>query len=178
MGTCKELLVGCGARRQKILTPTGVGLAWRGLVTLDINESHHPDVTWDLANLPLPFEDECFDEIHAYEVLEHVGQQGDYKFFFAQFADFWRLLKPDGWLFGTVPEPNTAWVWGDPSHTRAILPESLIFLSQKMYKENVGQNPMSDFRHIYRADFELRFSQISNGLFLFGLQAVKPARLE
>lgn len=172
----KELLIGCGVQRKKLLTPTGIEPVWRGLITLDINEDHKPDIDWDLTNLPLPFEDEYFNEIHAYEVLEHTGAQGDYKFFFAQFSDFWRLLKPDGWLFGTVPAPGTPWVWGDPSHTRAILPESFIFLSQQMYKDNVGKNPMSDFRHIYHADFELRFSQIHNGLFAFGLQAIKPAR--
>src|SRR5215831_67169 len=86
-----ELLIGCGKNHTKKLTRPGHE-EWRELVTLDINPDHKPNVLHDLENLPLPFADDHFDEIHAYEVLEHVGKQGDYRFFFRQFEDFWRIL--------------------------------------------------------------------------------------
>ena len=142
------------------------------LTTLDYNEDHKPDVVWDLMNLPLPFEDHKFDEIHAYEVLEHLGQQGDYKLFFAQFSEFWRLLKPKGYFFATCPSRNSVWALGDPSHTRIIQLEQLVFLSQEQYRIQVGKTPMSDFRNIYKADFETVFQEDDGETIRFVLQAV------
>ncbi len=115
----RELMIGCGNRRGRILQVDGHD-TWNELVTLDVDPACHPDHVHDLNELPLPFPDEDFDEIHAYEVLEHVGRQGDFRFFFAQFADFWRVLRPDGALMGSCPALRSAWLWGDPGHTRVI----------------------------------------------------------
>jgi hypothetical protein len=115
------------------------------------------------------------DEIHAYEVLEHCGSQGDYKFFFRQFSDFWRVLKPGGVLLGTVPLPTSVWAWGDPSHTRVIPKESFTFLVQPSYSQ-VGKTAMSDFRSIYKADFDIIHLHENGDVLEFALRAVKPAR--
>jgi len=171
-----ELLIGAGSTRDKRIFSHGRE-RWEGLVTLDINVDHQPDVVWDLTRLPLPFEDNQFDEIHAYEVLEHTGTQGDYRFFFAQFSEFWRILKPDGRLFGTCPHWKSVWAWGDPSHTRVIQKEQFMFLSQQEYKNEVGKTPMSDFRYIYEADFEVEMAQETEVHLLFALRAVKPSRI-
>ena len=175
-----ELLIGCGSNRDKKLHREGRS-EWTALTTLDIAPQHNPDVVWDLNDLSLPFEDDTFDEIHAYEVLEHCGRQGDYKFFFNQWADFWRVLKPGGVFFGTVPYFKSVWALGDPSHTRIIQRENFTFLVQPQYDAQVGITPMSDFRHIYKADFDIVHLQdafLAPGAeFLeFGLQAVKPSR--
>lgn len=171
----RELLIGCGSRREKILSRGSN--SWVNLTTLDINPTHNPDIVHDLNELPLPFEADTFDEIHAYEVLEHTGRQGDAKFFFGQFSEFWRILKPDSVLCATVPHWQSPWAWGDPSHTRVIQIESLFFLSQPHYTERVGKSPMSDFRDIYKADFNLEWSKTDNGCFMFVLRAVKPSRI-
>jgi SAM-dependent methyltransferase len=172
-----ELLIGCGLRRSKLLHKDGEA-EWSNLTTLDINPAHKPDVVWDLTQFPLPFDDNTFDEIHAYEVLEHTGTQGDYRFFFAQFSEFWRILKPDGTLVGTVPSPTSEWVWGDPSHTRMLHPNNFGFLDQTVYYA-VGTSPISDFRYIYRADFKVVHLTIDAAKNLqFGLQAIKPSRIK
>jgi len=168
-----ELLLGCGSNRTKKLAYQGRS-GWTGLVTLDHEASHKPDVVHDLNILPLPFKDSSADEIHAYEVLEHCGRQGDYKFFFAQWSDFWRVLKPGGVFLGSVPLPGSPWAWGDPSHTRVIPKESFVFLSQKAYAQQVGVSPMSDFRSIYKADFDLIHLEERDHVLMFGLKAVKP----
>jgi SAM-dependent methyltransferase len=169
-----ELLIGCGQRRKKLMAEDGRE-EWDGLVTLDINPDHKPDVVHDLTVLPLPFEDNTFDEIHAYEVLEHTGQQGDWRFFFAQFTEFWRILKPGGHFFGTTPGPHSP--WGDPGHTRVISHDVITFLSQAEYTKQVGVSPMTDYRFVYQADFDIQYVRTSATAFLFGLEAVKPSRV-
>ena len=167
----KELLIGCGSNHTKRMTADR-SAGFDKLTTLDYNSDHNPDVVWDLMELPLPFNDQEFDEIHAYEVLEHLGQQGDYKLFFAQFSEFWRLLKPNGYFFATCPSRNSVWAYGDPSHTRIIQLEQLVFLSQNEYKKQVGKTPMSDFRNIYKADFEVVFQEDDGETIRFVLQRI------
>ena len=171
----RELLIGAGSNHAKQLIYGGRS-EWGALTTLDHNADHGCDVVHDLEVLPLPFGDDSFDEIHAYEVLEHVGAQGDWRFFFAQWSDFYRMLKPGGLFLGTCPAAGSPWVWGDPSHTRYIGPESLIFLHQPAY-EQVGRTPMSDFRHVWKGDFDQIHSAVSGHRFEFVLRAVKPSRI-
>lgn len=155
-----ELLIGCGASRVKQLSLNGS--EWSALTTLDCNATHRPDVVHDLEVLPYPFADEQFDEIHAYEVLEHTGRQGDWRFFFAQWEEFHRILKPGGFFLGTVPLPTSVWAWGDPSHTRVLPVQTLQFLSQQFYQA-VGTSTASDFRHVWKGNFELVTQQVIAG---------------
>jgi SAM-dependent methyltransferase len=117
-------------------------------VTLDFNVKANPDYFFDLGHLhlhqPLPFQDEEFDEIHAYDVLEHVGQQGNFRGFFAEFKEYWRVLRPAGWLIGACPTEKN-WQWDDPGHTRYISERTLAFLTRTPYV-NLGSSPASDYR--------------------------------
>ena len=170
----RELLIGCGSSREKrIHCPVEGGHLWSNLMTLDNNPDHKPDILWDLEKLPLPFPTDYFDEIHAYEVLEHTGQQGDWRFFFDQFTEFHRILKPDGLFMATVPHHLSMWAWGDPSHKRVIASGSLVFLSQEEYRKQVGKTPMSDFRFYYKADFAILHSQENPDTMFFILKALK-----
>lgn len=169
-----ELLLGAGSSRVKKLH---LGRdQWSRLITLDVNNDHKPDVVHDIASLPLPFDDDTFDEIHAYEVMEHVGRQGDWRFFFDQWSDLWRILKPGGLFFGTSPASASRWAWGDPGHTRVLSPECITFLHQPAYDAQVGVSPMTDYRFAYRADFDIIHSQDEGTAFVYILQAVKPSR--
>jgi SAM-dependent methyltransferase len=179
MSDYRELLIGCGSRREKtlFLPDLGQSRAWKGLTTLDVEARHNPDVVHDLNVTPWPFEDGVFDEVHAYEVLEHLGQQGDAPSFFATFTEIYRVLKPGGLLFATCPSYRSMWAWGDPSHRRIICSGSLVFLSQPQYTKQIGKTPMSDFRSLYRADFDVGTQEDNGETFRFVLQAVKPSRI-
>ena len=168
----RELLIGCGAKWDKRMTCDGTQ-EWSNLSTLDNNKEHGPNYVIDLSVLPYPLADNLFDEIHAYEVLEHTGAQGDYKFFFRQFEEFWRILKPGGHLLATCPSRHSVWAWGDPSHTRIVQAEQLIFLSQRMYEEQVGKTAMSDFRYMYKADFEIIYASDNKETVEFIIKAIK-----
>lgn len=169
----RELLLGCGTNHDKKLVPRdllGVGKLvivrnewkdWSDLTTLDYRADYasplYPHVVWDLEDLrPLPFRDDTFDEIHAYEVLEHIGAQGDWRTLFRQFGELWRILKPGGLLIGTTPCWKSMWAWSDPSHKRVISEGTLTFLSQESYGDNKkAMTPMSDFQEFWKADFQV-----------------------
>ena len=77
----RELLIGAGHSREKRIWLKEYS-QFQNLVTLDINPDCKPSVVADLnCWTDLPFKADTFDEIHAYEVLEHVGKQGDWRFF-------------------------------------------------------------------------------------------------
>lgn len=179
----KTLILGAG-KRGTILRPVGelnsnrLNLVSAPLpensVTLDMCEDHDPDVLWNLNSRPLPFDDNSFDEIHAYEVLEHVGTQGDFVSFFEEFGEYWRILKPGGVLTATVPMWNSVWAWADPGHTRVIAPQLLVFLSQGEYERQVGVTRMTDYRFIWDKDFALlSAAEIGDGILYFQLEAKK-----
>lgn len=166
----RELLLGCGSQTRKVVYNGKPD--FDDVVRLDNNSTHNPDVVWDLRNHPLPFNDNEFDEIHAYEVLEHLAYQGDYEFFFSEFSEYWRILKGGGKLYATVPRHDSVWALGDPSHKRIIVKENLFFLSQKSY-EQVGSTPMSDFRYMYKADFTTVYAKHTEHKLIFVLEAIK-----
>jgi SAM-dependent methyltransferase len=169
-----ELLIGCGNSRIKKLSLGDEN--WTELVTIDHDPNCGADITHNLETVPWPVADDTFDEVHAYEVLEHLGTQGDAKAFFAHFGEIYRVLKPDGLLIATVPAFDSVWVWGDPSHRRVVQPESLLFLDQTEYQRQVGRTAMTDFRWLWLGDFETVAAQTVDGCFKFALKAHKPAR--
>lgn len=169
----KELLIGCGSRRDKLFELED-RTQWTNLVTLDINKAHNPTVIHDLERYPWPFDDREFSEVHAYEVVEHVsGQQGDAIAFFRFFAEVYRILEPNGLFCASVPDYRSEWAWGDPSHKRVITSGSLVFLSQAEYAKQVGKTAMSDFRHIWKGDFETVHASLREGTLFFALRAIK-----
>jgi len=168
-----ELLIGCGNRREKIITFPEIPTQWTELLTMDIDAECKPTYCHDLEDLPLPLDDNMFDEIHAYEVLEHTGQQGDWKFFFNQFYEFWRILKPGGFFIATVPMWDAKWAFGDPGHKRIINDGTLVFLSQKEYAAQVGVSAMADYRAYWEGDFDLFAMNEEQDVMGFVLRAIK-----
>lgn len=169
-----ELLIGCGNDLRKKMSFEGIPSDWTDLTTLDVDPDVKPNVVHDLNVLPYPFKDNQFTEIHAYEVLEHCGKQGDWKFYFDQFAEFWRILQPNGFLVASTPMWDNPWAWGDPGHTRLICKESLIFLNQDEYKQ-IGRTAMTDYRPYWKGNFVVIGLNENNeaGMFGFVLKAVK-----
>lgn len=171
----RELLLGAGSNRDKRIAPDGQE-GWHDLTTLDYEPSHNPDIVHDLTVVPWPIEDDTYDEVHGYELWEHLGTQGDYKAFFAQFGEAWRILKPDGILAGSCPTYDSPWLWGDPGHTRYIGPESFVYLSQAEYHEQVGRTAITDYRAHWHGDFDVAWLHRQEETMFWALRAIKPIR--
>lgn len=178
----RELLLGCGTNWAKKVTLTGHE-HWVNRIALDRCEAYKPDVLFDLASeAALPFEADFFDEIHAYEVLEHLGRQGDWPTMARQFADYWRVLKPNGHLIGTVPCWKSLWAFGDPDHKRIINEGTLTFFRQTARTDGSGMTPMAECP--FEGDFDTAtcFHSVKENEphdrcnVVFILRAVKPAR--
>ena len=167
----RELVLGAGnCRVKKIYNANN---QYIDPVYVDIDPDSNPDILLDLNTNSLPFPDSSFEEVHMYEVLEHLGTQGDYKHFFSFFEEIARVLVPEGLFIASVPASSSPWVWGDPGHTRAIPPECLVFLDQQEYENQVGKTPMTDYRGIYKADLKRVLLQEKEGTFDFVRQNKK-----
>lgn len=164
-----ELLLGCGRDRRKLMD-LNKNAEWKALTTLDLSPDVGADVVHDLNDLPYPFDSESFDEIHAYEVLEHCGIQGDWRFFFDQFTEFHRILKPSGLFYATVPSWNSCGAWGDPGHTRVINEMSINFLQQSSYDEK--GRPTTDYRSAYKVDWQPEIAMHQHDRFIFALRKI------
>ena len=167
----KELILGSGNIKQKRIKSNG-SLEYSNPVTLDISPECNPDVVWNLNVMPLPFENEEFNEIHAYEVLEHVGMQGDWRGFFEEFSEYHRILKPGGYLVASVPRWDSVWAFGDPGHTRVISEGTLAFLNQDEYTNQLGKTSMTDYREVYKVSFIPIFMKKDDDNFYFILEKV------
>lgn len=85
-----------------------------GWVNLDRVKLPGVDVEHDITNLPLPFENESFDEVLCANILEHIDD------FVPLLRDIHRILKPKGKLTITVPHFTSKDAYGDPTHRRGF----------------------------------------------------------
>lgn len=174
----RVLLLGSGSSRDRRLL-VGERSDWSNqiVLTVDRDPSHNTDFVHDLNCVPWPFEDNYFQEVHAYEILEHLGSLGDENAFFAHFYEIWRILEPEGHLAVTCPVWNGPWLFQDPGHRRVIGLKSVTFLDQTEYQKQIGYTPMTDYRSIWKGDFKYIVGQETSDTTGFVLQAVKPARI-
>ena len=152
------LLIGCGHSRVKQVRWDG-NEEWNGkLTTLDMGDNCGADVVWDMEVMPLPFADAEFDELAAYNCMEHWGRQGDWRGYFAEFAEYHRILKPGGTFGIIVPQGGDA--IADPGHTRFFSKNHFGFLSQSFYERNeVKSTCFTDYRWFWKLDFEIVLMQ-------------------
>jgi len=158
----RSLLIGCGTNHIKQVQ-SGDKAEWTGaLTTLDMNPQCGADVVWDMENLPLPFDAETFDEIGAYNCMEHWGRQGDWRGWFAEMAEYHRILKPNGTMGIVVPIGDDA--LADPGHTRMFHANYFGFLNQAFYDRNeVAKSCFTDYRWYWKLNFAILYLEAQGG---------------
>jgi len=88
---------------------------------LDLASLPGVDVVHDLTRFPWPFEDGSFDEIVAYDVLEHLPDV------VRTMEELWRILKPGGVVEIRIPYWNSIHSINDPTHVRFFNENTLQF---------------------------------------------------
>lgn len=154
----KTLLIGAGNSREKKVFVSGKVADWEGeLVTLDMDPNCGATVVWDAEKRPLPFADGEFDEIHAYDCLEHWGKQGDWRAWFDEAAEYHRLLKPGGRFVAIVPVGTDH--FADPGHTRFFSINHFKFLNRAWYdSELAAGRQITDYRWYWKLNFNPIFA--------------------
>lgn len=153
-----SLLIGCGNSRIKKVHFEG-NSEWAGkLVTADMNPNCDPDYLLDLDiswwKKSLPWNDDTFDEIGAYDCLEHWGKQGDWRGWFDEMAEYHRILKPGGTMGILVPVGGDA--LADPGHVRFFHANWFYMLAQDFYAKAIAMDmPVTDYRWYWKKNFEI-----------------------
>jgi len=164
------LILGAGNNRDQRLIvgdppPEGptFGDNFSEVTTIDIDPACKPSIVWDLEVPGWPVPEDYFDEVHAYEVLEHLGRMGDYEAFFHTWKEIWLTLKPGGLVCATTPWWQSVWAWQDPGHRRVYSKELLVYLDQNEYVRQVGKTAMTDYRRVFPPPFSfgMRYAGIS-----------------
>jgi SAM-dependent methyltransferase len=161
----RSLLIGCGKNWTKQVQYGGIA-EWTGeLTTMDISPNVGADVVFDMDAVSvsrgrMPFVDDTFDEIGAYNTMEHWGRQGDFRGWFWECSEYHRILKPGGMMSILVPD-----ALADPGHTRFFQQNWFGFLSQKFYERNdVLGSCFTDYRGwAWNKDFDVLYMQEHGG---------------
>jgi SAM-dependent methyltransferase len=81
-----------------------------GAVNVDLTANTQPDIVHDLNVLPWPFADSSFDEVHAYDVLEHLEHV------LATIEELHRVSRHGAILNIVVPHFSSDGAFTDPTH--------------------------------------------------------------
>jgi SAM-dependent methyltransferase len=94
----QKLNLGCGRKHLE------------DAVNLDITADTGPQVVHDLNCAPWPFPDNRFNEVFAYDVIEHLGDVPQ------TMMEIWRCTAPGAVVHITVPHFSCMNAFRDPTH--------------------------------------------------------------
>jgi len=82
----------------------------------------------DLTVEPIPFEDNAFDFITAFDIIEHIPKvlyAPNRRFPFVELMnEVWRTLKPNGYFLSHTPVYPYSAIFGDPTHVSVLTHET------------------------------------------------------
>ena len=113
----------------------------------------------NLALQPIPFEDNSFDSVSAYDFLEHVprvlptpdGQHTRFPFI-ELMNEVWRVLKPGALFYASTPVYPHPAAFQDPTHVNFLTAESHLYFTRPQRLAAM---------YGFRGDFEVRRVQLA-----------------
>ena len=121
--TTKTLDLGCGS------TPRNPFFADE-LFGVDVREGLGPNIrAADLVIGPIPYEDEAFDYLTAFDFIEHVPRvvyaPQRRNAFVELMNEAYRILKPGGYFMSSTPAYPHAEAFWDPTHVNVITEQTI-----------------------------------------------------
>lgn len=107
-----------------------------GWVNVDAEARSEPDQVFDLEQSPWPWPDDCASDVLFNHSLEHMG--GDPKVFLAMMKELYRIAAPGCAVQINVPHPRHDNFISDPTHVRAITPETFRLFDQALNREAIS----------------------------------------
>jgi hypothetical protein len=134
--------MGCGVRKLP------------GFVNVDAVAACSPDEVFDLETTPWPWPDDCAEDIRFIHSLEHMG--ADPKVFLAIMSETYRIAADGCAVQIDVPHPRHDNFLGDPTHVRAITPQTLSLFDRQACDRAVASGaPNTPLAHYSDVDFEM-----------------------
>ena len=109
------LELGCGIHRQGDSN-----------IAIDKSPNSQADIIRDFAKRGIPFQDNYFDEVWCFDVIEHIENYEDLIF---TFNEIWRVLKPGGIFRFTTPNGVDA-SFSHMTHNRAFTAGAFEYLKK------------------------------------------------
>jgi SAM-dependent methyltransferase len=85
-----------------------------GYIGIDILDYDGVDIVWNLENFPWPLEDNSFDYIKAFHIVEHINDMG------AFFKEIHRIASNKAILSISTPHFSSRNSWIDPTHVKHL----------------------------------------------------------
>ena len=121
---------------------------------LNVDKFGTPEFQCDLEKTPWPWHDSTVDEILMIHVLEHLGQQTET--YIGIIKEMYRVCQNGATIRIIVPHFRHDNFWGDPTHVRAVTPDSLRLFSKKFNQECISRGSSHSTLGIYHnVDFDL-----------------------
>jgi hypothetical protein len=134
--------MGCGRRKLA------------GYVNVDASAICEPDQVWDLETTPWPWPDGCAEEVRFIHSLEHMGREPSA--FLEIMRELYRISAPDCSVVIKVPHPRHDNFLSDPTHVRAITPDTMLLFDRTLNDEVVAKGGSnSPLAHYTGVDFVL-----------------------
>ena len=137
-----KLNMGCG--KNKI----------NGYLNIDKHIEWKPDLQVDLEVFPWPFEINEVDQVIFNHSLEHIGS--DTSTFLHIIKELYRICKSETKIQINVPHPRHDNFLNDPTHVRAITPQTFELFSKKnndLWENiNASNSPLAKYLDV---DFEI-----------------------
>lgn len=135
--------MGCGCRKLP------------GYVNVDAEAAAEPDQVWDLEVTPWPWADGCAEEIRFIHSLEHMGANP--KVFLKIMQEVYRIAAPGCEVTIHVPHPRHENFLSDPTHVRAIGPDTMRLFDRRLNDQWLAKNvPNTPLARYLGVDFHLK----------------------
>lgn len=95
-----------------------------GFIGVDLHKTDCVDIVCDLQNMTWPFEDGTVDEVWCCHYIEHCSNLVHF------WSELYRILKVGGTATIIAPYGKNNRAWQDPTHVRAIVEESFLYLDK------------------------------------------------